>query len=136
MRYLNPIPTRGGRFCTPLQRLQLNFPQGYVPAGFYSKLKFEDPIFSIFWPKNVYLKTKIQFYVNQLFSSPRFYVRCTDFLVFHLFAHEIKYEKNTLKISYKSRKLQYNWKKIHYVSRPNNPKSKKCSEIVAYRPTV
>ena len=29
--HLNPIPTRGGRFCPPLQRSHLNFPCGYVP---------------------------------------------------------------------------------------------------------
>ena len=30
--YLNPIPTKGGRFCPPSQRLQLTFPCGYVPV--------------------------------------------------------------------------------------------------------
>ena len=31
-RYLNPIPTKGGRFCPPLQRSQLKNFRGYVPA--------------------------------------------------------------------------------------------------------
>ena len=30
-RYLNPILTKGGRFCPPLQRSQLNIFHGYVP---------------------------------------------------------------------------------------------------------
>ena len=30
-RYLNPIPTMGGRFCPPLQRSNLNFPCDYIP---------------------------------------------------------------------------------------------------------
>ena len=34
-RYLNPIPTRGGRFCLPSQRSHLNFPCGYVPVYVY-----------------------------------------------------------------------------------------------------
>ena len=33
-RYLNPIPTRGGRFCLPSQRSHLNFPCGYVPERY------------------------------------------------------------------------------------------------------
>ena len=34
-RYLNPIPTKGGRFCPPSQTLQLTFSPGYVLANNY-----------------------------------------------------------------------------------------------------
>ena len=33
-RYLNPIQTRGRRFCPPSQRSNLNFPRDYVPVRY------------------------------------------------------------------------------------------------------
>ena len=38
-RYLNPIPTKGGRFCPPLQRSQLKIVHGYAPVPYY--LRFD-----------------------------------------------------------------------------------------------
>ena len=39
VQYLNPIPTRGSRFCPPSQRSHLNFPCGYVPASGFKSLR-------------------------------------------------------------------------------------------------
>ena len=41
-RYLNPIPTKGGRFCPPSQRSQLTFFRGYVPEVDYESIFVSD----------------------------------------------------------------------------------------------